>query len=482
VAFVATTATQTKDTIYDTYVSLRETSPWLQEGIKQIERRQRQNELYKEYDSGSIEYREKKLYMVSLNSNSSGLAGRTRIAGFIDELSRFDLSESKRSADEIFSVIDHSLLTVRAVARQNHLPTWIGLMICVSSPISENDKTMQLLNVKSNVIFTFHYSTTEFNPKIIDEDLKPEYDKDQVMAERDFGAKPPGSDNPLIVRWDDWFEKCSFQRLRPTAMFSPYYPKDAFEQEYVALQLDSLVSDRLKKHYVSLDAGKSGDSFAMAMGHEEELDDDLGLRYITVLDFVLHLKPTKTRLAYFKCVVEIVKGLQKRLKIEECQYDHWQSEPQIQELRDIGVWAVAYNLKAVDYENLMRDGYGGQLRLLPPLGDPVHDDPKRMDPQTKYWWEARHLERSTDLRRVDHPVGGSNDLIQVVCGVHRLVSLSRTIKPEDAKEKTRHMFKRFVSGKQFGGRAAVGRTAKGVSRWSGTGMFKNVRGLAGRRR
>jgi hypothetical protein len=466
VAFVATTATQTKDTIFDTYTALRETSPWLIKAIERLEYRQRQNELYKEYSSGSVEYREKKLYWISLNSNSSGLAGRTRIAGFIDELSRFDLSESKRSADEIFSVINHSLLTVRAVAREKNLPNWIGLMVCVSSPISENDKTMQLLKVKSDTIYGFHYSTTEFNPKITQVDLQPEYDKDDIKAERDFGAKPPGTENPLIVRWDDWFQKCKVPGLRPKALFTPFYPVDSFGQQYTALTLDSISANKSYGYFLSIDAGKSGDSFAMAMGHGEDVEDDLGERFITVLDFVLHLKPSKTRLAYFKCVIEIIKGLQKKLKIGECQYDHWQSEPQIQELRDIGIWAQAYNLRAVDYENLMRDGYGGYLRLLPPLGDPINDDPKRMDAQTKYWWEARHLERSRDLRRVDHPDGGSNDLIQVVCGVHRLVSHSRTADGEDKKAKTKHMFKRFVGGVKTGRIGNVGMVTKGFSRWN----------------
>jgi len=464
-AFVATTATQTKDTIYDTYASLRGASPWICKYIKSLEERQKNNELYKEYPSGAIEFREKRLFMMSLNSNSSGLAGKTRVAGFIDELSRFDLSESKRSADEIFSVINHSLLTVRAAAREKNLPNWVGLMICVSSPISENDKTMQMLKVGKNskTIYTFHYATTQFNPTITTEDLAPEYEKDEIMAERDFGAEPPGGKNPLILHWKDWFEKSCNYALSPTANFSPYYPIDQFGQEYVAIRLDNLIADRSLDYYISIDAGKSGDSFTMAMGHGVEEPDVIGNKLVTVLDFIINLQPTSTKIAYFKCIADILKELQKRIRILKVQYDHWQSESQIQELRDIGIWAEAYNMRATDYENIMRDGYTGRLRLLPPTGDPMNDNYKFMTPETKYWWEARALDRSSDLKRVDHPSGGSNDLIQVVCGVHRLVVSSKTVNPEDKKEKTKHQFKKWSNRAALG---SSGMSVRGLSRWA----------------
>ena len=463
-AFLATTGTQAKDTIYDVYTVLRDSSPWIQHYRQNLERIQLRDEFYKEYERGSIEYREKRLFMMSLNSNSSGLAGRTRVGGFIDELSRFDLSESKRSADEVFTVIDHSLLTVRAAARRKHLPNWVGLMICVSSPISENDKTMQLLksSKKSKTIFTFHYGTLDFNPKITEEDLKDAYDTDELKAERDFGANPPGGENPLIMRWDDWFEKSCDRSLRPKGVFSPYTPVDSFGKEYFGMVLDAFTGDTHQKYYLSLDAGKNGDAFAMAMAHGEDIEDSLGIkRFFTVMDFIIHIKPVKEKSVYFKSMIDIFKKLKKKITIEKVQYDHWQSESQIQDLRDIGIWAEGYNIKASDYENMMTDGYMGILKFLPPIGN-LSDDVKTMDSQTKYWWEAKCLERSLDLKRVDHPKKGSNDLIQVACGVHRLVSHSRM--PEsllDKKEKTKHLFKKFTNRNM----GMAGKHAKGFSRW-----------------
>jgi len=160
-------------------------------------------------------------------------------------------------------------------------------------------------------------------------------------------------------------------------------------------------------------------------------------------------------------MIDIFKKLKKKITIEKVQYDHWQSESQIQDLRDIGIWAEGYNIKASDYENMMTDGYMGILKFLPPIGN-LSDDVKTMDSQTKYWWEAKCLERSLDLKRVDHPKKGSNDLIQVACGVHRLVSHSRM--PEsllDKKEKTKHLFKKFTNRNM----GMAGKHAKGFSRW-----------------
>jgi len=466
-AFLATTGAQAKDTIYDVYTVLRDSSPWIQQYKENLERNQSRDEMYKEYTSGpsgSVEYRKKRLYMMSMNSNSSGLAGRTRIAGFIDELSRFDLSESKRSADEVFTVIDHSLLTVRAEARRKYLPNWVGLMICVSSPISENDKTMQLLksSKKSKTIFTFHYGTLEFNPKITAEDLRDAYETDELKAERDFGANPPGGENPLIIKWDDWFEKSCDKSMRPKGIFSPFTHVDMFEKEYFGLVLDSFTGDIHQKYFVSLDAGKNGDAFALSMGHGEDIEDSLGnKRFFTIMDFIIHIKPKKDKPVYFKCIIDIFEKLKKKIIIEKVQYDHWQSESQIQDLRDIGIWAEGYNMKASDYENMMTDGYMGILKFLAPVGN-LSDDPKIMDSQTKYWWEAKCLERSFDLKRVDHPKKGSNDLIQVACGLHRLVSHSRMPESElDKKERTKHLFKRFIDKNK----GMAGKHVSGFSRW-----------------
>lgn len=485
-AFVATTGTQAKDTIYDTYTTIRDGSPWLQSYIKKVKAEQVREDSYKEYPSGSIEHRNKRLFMMSLNSNSSGLAGRTRVAGFIDELSRFDLSESKRSADEIFSVINHSLLTVRAASRERYLPNWVGLMVCVSSPISESDKTMQLLTVskKDKTMFTFHYATTDFNPKITQEDLQPEYDKDEVKAERDFGANPPGAENPLIIHWEEWFNNCCDVTRKSVAEFSFYHPRDQFGQEYVATKLTSLIADKGHNYYISIDAGKSGDSFAFAMGHGEYIDTPIGDMFVTCLDLIFHLKPQRKpikRLAYFLSIPDVVKDIKKKLKIKAVQYDHWQSEHQIQELRNVGIWADAHNLNVNDYENLMRDGYTGLLKLLPPTDD-INQPLEKLDAETRFWKEAKQLERSRDLKKVDHPDGGSNDLIQVVCGVHRSVQLSRTIENEEdrfyttgkqKRAKTRQAFQRFTDARSRLGVGDAGRIGVSPSRWQGSSMFRD---------
>ena len=81
------------------------------------------------------------------NSNSGGLAGRTRVWAVVDELSRFETSvgESRRGAKEVYNVIDNGLATVRGETDRRQLPYIFGMMNAVSSPIHNNDMTMKLL-------------------------------------------------------------------------------------------------------------------------------------------------------------------------------------------------------------------------------------------------------------------------------------------------------------------------------------------------
>ena len=149
ITFAASTATQAKDTIYAKYREMRNGSPWMDQHVryvKKLEALQTSRVNRWEYkvleDSVNDGYLQLRCNRVS--SNSSGIAGKTRIIAAIDELGRLASSESKTSAQELYRVLNQSLKTVRGAVNHNPIPYYYGLMLNVTSPMEINGLDMRL--------------------------------------------------------------------------------------------------------------------------------------------------------------------------------------------------------------------------------------------------------------------------------------------------------------------------------------------------
>jgi hypothetical protein len=432
-AFVAVSMEQAAETIYGHFRGFYEDSPWFQGYKKALldleiaDPGLHRGDLYWETER-YIYFKEKRIRIKSLTSNSGSIAGKTRIFAVIDELSRMDAGESKRSANEVYRVLKRSLLTIKAsvdTMRQKGdytLPD--ARMFCISSPMYEDDKSMQLLKQAgtSKKMFAFHRTTWDFNPEISKELLSEEFAHDAIGAERDYGANPPGAINPFI-RNPDIVEICIDEKRGNSLTIR----ETNFDEKvkgimfyYIKMILENIQYRNLYDYAIHADPGQKQDSFCVAIGHL-----DHGTVYI---DGAVEARPIPKnnkqgltpREVHFPSITDIITGLVGKISLRMLSYDRWNSTEQIHTLRAAGILSFQKNIIREDYTNFLNAMIAGKIKF--PKRENEYADPTtyRMMPCSKALHELKRL--NDDGVYVDHPDGGSSDMIQCYVGVHRLLA------------------------------------------------------------
>lgn len=279
--FAAATATQAQQTIYAKYREMRKNSPWISRytgWVRAAEKAQvgggQEPWKYKVKDD-SIEDGWLQVRFNRIASDSSGVAGKTRILGSIDEWARLINSDGTRSAVELYRVMNQSLKTVRAAVSLNKLPPFLGLMTNVTSPVAQDDPAMLTYNMTRDGELKHCYAwkgaTWEFNPFMPRSEFEDEFIKDHVGAERDFGANPPLAATPYI---DDSqrFWRCIDWNRRPIIQYSYDLKEDATGMKYVGASVEDCLVDPIHNYHVFIDAGKSWDAFSVVIARPEWFD------------------------------------------------------------------------------------------------------------------------------------------------------------------------------------------------------------------
>lgn len=453
VSYVASTDAQAKETIWYKYRNLRSVSPWFKRYVPWIKLQEKlqptpkgmQLKEYKENDK-KIENQLIGLIVDSMNSNSNGLAGRTRIAAMIDEICRMEQTDSPKGAKEIYRTMDASCQTVQGAADTFGLPPWFGMVAAISSPKFEDDYGMQLLEAakRESRMYSLHLATWDFNPWLPKSHFEDMLKKDFVGTMRNFGARPPGAANPLIDRPGDFVRSAVDKALEPTAWFTPYEFTDSTGRSMlgVSLQEANLCLDGYQR-YIAVDAGANFDAFSVACAHGETDRDG---NVITVYDWVIRLL-TKSRKqeVYFESVYQLLKSLKDRMAIKQIEFDHWNSKMIVQRIReDMQVWAEEVVTTNEHFIQFMRDAYSGYVRLLPPLGDDESLEPPYKSAQGAAIYELLHLERDPKNDKIFNSRKGqkrgenSDDTARVLVHVHRLVQdQGYTEKQDDVSRRSR---------------------------------------------
>lgn len=425
VSFVATTAKQGEKTVYEYFRGLRETSPWIQQYMKTLKNLEQYKKQYYEETGSTVKYNNINILFESLTSNSSGIAGGTRIGFFVDELSRFDTTESKRSAKEIYRVGSQGLKTIRSVRLRKTTPNCYGNIIATTSPISITDYAMKLSEKapKTKNMYFVHKPTWEYNPNEPFENFKEDFDLDPVGARRDFGAMPPNAESPLISDVEK-FKSCIDISLKPTATFVSTYTKDPLGREYVGKALEFCQIDYKNKKVIVGDAGKDRDSFALVCAHGEWEIGEGGRKWVTIYDWVLSVRPTMNpkRTVSFDSAETVIKNIAEKQKIAMVRFDKWNSESIIQSLRFKGIDADILSIKTEQYFNFVQDINEGKVKFIASKEDDAGKDPyKDMSDEGRAIHELLHLEKSIDLKKVDHKEGEHNDIAVCIVGCHYLI-------------------------------------------------------------
>lgn len=459
ITYLASNEVQGADTIWAKYRGFRMNSTWFQRYVPWIKAQEAKQLTppgmspwsYNEIDKKIVnQHPSTRLIINSLNSNSAGLRGRTRIAASADELSHMQQTESKLSADEIYRGLENSLRTVRSRTKLHGRLPWLGCMVSVSSPVSKDDKAMRLLKVADKIegMYSCHYATWEFNPFEPRENFNDEFTKDPVGAQRDFGAQPPSAAHPLVEDLERFKRAAVNYDLQPSAQLDTYALTDPQGQEYIGVRCLDADIRRDWPRYICFDAGKNFDSFAGACAHGERVTNADGSSHIiTVFDWVMRILPQRGTEVYFDSVYELVKRLREKQRIVRVEFDRWNSVQIIQQIRQLDIKAEPAPTRDDDYKRFVRDGFAGLVRMLPPVDGELDDygdwakDPPQMTPQSCALYELEGLERDPVTDKVSNPRKGekrgfnSNDVIQVCVHVHKLIQEQGYVEREDDRSK-----------------------------------------------
>ena len=423
----ATTKTeQAKDTIFAAIDGIFENSQWFTRYNAAL--KQYAEDLDVPFDKifvknlTEIRYLHKQLFIDNTGANSAGIAGKTRKIVVIDEIARFIQTDSRLGVDIVYDTLKASLLT---------LAHFRSKMICISSPMIKTDKIMRLLEEakkeKNPTTLWFHHTTWDFNPKLPKDHpfIVEQFEKNPRSAKRDFGADPPGAENPWLE--DEWrideavdpnIAVLFRTRTKTTALIVKGVRTDTIGKE---IAFKDIVTT---KHIViACDPGYRKDSFGMVVAYLKPIRTARGIEEHMFVGAAEAWEPSKNpRLEVdFRNVILTIKELAKWWIVDKVTYDQWSSPPQIQDLMSKGIDAERISLKKEDWEALATLFYNRQIHLLhPKIGGAGAE---------KLIWELKNLELK-DNGQVDHASFSSSDL--AVC----LARATKTLLgPEETKRR-----------------------------------------------
>jgi hypothetical protein len=484
---VASTQTLGKDTIWAMYRGNRENSPWFCKYIPWVESLQRLQDTpagmrrWEYSESGTvIRHENVKLIIDCLNSNSSGLVGKKRLAAYVDELCRMEQTDSRKSAKEIYRAMDASCKDTRNAVDNYGLPSYFGMIGSISSPMSIDDFGMQLIEtVNANPRgYAVKYATWDFNPDFTREWFAPDFKSDYVGTMRNFGAEPPGAFSPLVDRPQDFKAVAIDPNLKPTAEFLSYEFTDPMGRDMLAVRLER--ADMILRHeprYIAADAGSNFDAFTVACAHPE-YDPDGNI--ITVFDWVIRLLTrSRKQEVYFESLYQLLKELKDYINIQQVEFDHWNSKAVVQKIRhELRIHAEETATTNEHFIQFLRDGYSGKIRLLPELPEDASSPPPNKSAQGAAIYELLKLERNPKSDKIYNPHKGkrrgynSDDAAHVICHAHRLVqdSCGYTKKAHDTSVKARSDRARLAMASYAAeGRGAIVRPSDSGSKSKGGG-------------
>ena len=393
--FVGLTAGRAIRLLWNPFVEIVKANEWFKNYFTMLDDYGRQH--------GVEYYKNNVLFMRFFNKNidlypmgpvKRTLRGDTRVLAAIDELGWFPLTKAAdqdddspdeeddgrehANADEVFASLDNSLMTVRTEVYElykrgiSHIPT--GYLLNLSSPQSQRDKIMRLIRESYDpeaLSLGVQLPTWGISP-LYQRDhpvIVAAYRKNPVKAERDFGANPPALNSSLFA---ESILRQLFSDRKPThtlrSVASADFDEDADDD--VIHRTRGLLSQlelpaEIPAGVLSLDAGLSGNSFALSVGY---LDKTV-LRYHAVMEVI----PRKKTQIDFPAMYEaVIKPLIKALNIKLLVADRWNSITILQTAKDDfpDLMCFQLSMNARDFSAFMSSIENAELEF-PALEKPV---------------------------------------------------------------------------------------------------------------
>lgn len=229
-----------------------------------------------------------------------------------------------------------------------------------------------------------HGATWDFLPGKTREDFKDAYEKNEVHAERDFGANPPQSVQSALHNSHIVEELYNKERVSPVDDNGEF--------------LGWFKGDPKTEYFMHIDMSMSTDNTGMAIVHYDFETD----KYVA--DLIHTLVKHKDWKLTFERIFQIILALKNQLgfNLVKVTFDSWQSFSTIERLINAGINASVYSVDrgTEAYDTLI------ELLLL-----------NKFD----YYFQAWFIQEMKALKlykgsKYDHPAGGSKDTSDGVAG------------------------------------------------------------------
>ena len=372
-SFLAASEVQSRDTVWAAMNRRIDNSPWFQTFFSWIRQTEKEKGLPKESlfsrNMTRMDFNPWGLHFVNLPRNASTSTGRTRAFVCIDELSRFERGDSKLSADEIYDAQNASLSTLwqknQAMLEKGVWPKYHPFMVCVGAPWLRKDRMMTLVTedaTKTDKIIGVKKATWEMNPEYPrdGEFIQDKYRVDPVGAERDYGANPPGAENPAFD--PDKIEVCVDRGRKSILEYRIDHIETRVQEAvfpYTRIKLLHCTNDLQTPRYIHCDPGRTNHAFGIAIVHK--LPFNGGWKFI--VDAVISIKAKRERTGDrilvwevdFHSVLEFLLELGKHINIHTISFDRWQPGNYLDALRRKGLRATQFSVTRATYIDFKND-------------------------------------------------------------------------------------------------------------------------------
>lgn len=390
IVFLAVTAKQARDTLWDKFTARIDSSSWFKAYHKLLHDQAKRNGLAEDdiynYSKTELQYGFKALKASYYPPNLNTMRGYTTIFCATDELSYFDSDENSQrinaNAAETYNTLDISSQTIRTHARRlrsngaNWVPT--GLNVSISSPFAADDMTMRLLKSSTQPDIPgsgrpnaagYHVATWDANAAYTRESLWAETpDKEQFY--RNYACEPSLGGDQVFLKEEALVKRC-FSHETKVPLFSCVQRKvnDPIDPALMSVHVQVLPTqpDPTTPRVIGVDMGYNNNSFGMCIASYDSLAETV------VVDGVLECEPLKfghgsvapidTVRMFEMALVPLLKSF----NIVCVVYDRWQSLDAVGRIRSIyKKEAEQYSLKWSDFQALKTVVHEGKLRLPKP--------------------------------------------------------------------------------------------------------------------
>jgi hypothetical protein len=293
------------------------------------------------------------------HSMQEGMEGLNLIEAVMDECSAFKDSNQEHNANKLYSMLRTSIVSRFGTG---------GKLFLISYPRYKGDfiermyeKSLGQLHVYGDKAATWEVKPPScfsgkfftFEGRQIPIEFKEDYEENPTDSMSKYECLPPEAET-LFIEYPERIEACINRSRLPILDFLDYIEDGMVKKSISGWRIGT---ERIP-YIVTVDLGKTACSAALTITHKE------GERIIQDATTAWVPDPTRGIIVSFTNLAEILEEISKRIIVVRVWFDHWNSEGEIQRLKQKGIMADAYTFRISDYFNFKKMLYGGFLDLL----------------------------------------------------------------------------------------------------------------------